>query len=317
MQVRALVAALVLSMLVNVAGIVFFVFFLKAQGQTRKLKRENTIMAQNIARVRLGAAGTEQLAAGQIISRPFVSLLDGKPDHFAFSAPSAPVTAESKPVLVVYLHGMGSNYMEPFCYPGTSAKIADVIQQFHADAGILSVNYRLTESWGTEAAFADITQNIREVLQMYPFKRIVLVGTSMGGCVSLNYACLAPPDIKEKLCGVVSVEGSADLAKVFVMSKNPGIQNAMMRAFGGAPDQIPQVYAARSLSGNIQQFPTRLRVSVISATKDKVIPPELQAEIVELLEKRGCKVNLAPVENGHGVPPASMYCQGVDFVLKP
>lgn len=338
LQVNALTVALAASVLVNAAGIVFFVLFLKDLGHIRKLKHENTIMAQNIARVRLGAFGNEALNSGQIQSRAFVSLYDGKPDHFAFSAPSAPLTANVPPVgsapaaasadappaqrdcqtvLIVYLHGMGSNYMEPFCFPGHGAKIADVIQQFHPQVGLLSPSYKLYESWGSDAAVSDISQNIREVLQMYPFQKIVLVGTSMGGCVSLTYASQAPPDIRDKLLGVVSVEGSADLAKVFSQSGNPGIQRAMIAAFGGTPEQIPEIYRRKGLVGNIDRFPRELRVSVISAAKDKVVPTHLQTELVELLKQHGCQVNLIEIKGGHGVPPAAIYSQAVDFVLKP
>src|SRR6202030_38276 len=98
-------------------------------------------------------------------------------------------------------------------------------------------------SWGSEAAMSDITQNIREVLQQFPIKNIILTGTSMGGCMVLTYATQAPPDIKEKLRGIVSVEGAGDLAKLYDKTANAHVKMALAAMMGGSPPQAQAEYA--------------------------------------------------------------------------
>ncbi|MBX9725164.1 MAG: alpha/beta hydrolase, partial [Candidatus Obscuribacterales bacterium] len=204
-----LIGFLVISMLLNAAGIVFFILFLSEHGHNKSVRREKAALERNLAVVRSGNIINQVSASDSVQKRLFVSQFDGQMDTFAFQAPQ--VSAGSLDyILVVYLHGMGSNQMEPFVTPAEQP-LAAYISRDNPKVAVLSCNYRKEASWGNDAAISDVIQNTREIMQEYPFKTIVLMGTSMGGCVALNLAATAPEDIKSKIAGVVSMESAGDL----------------------------------------------------------------------------------------------------------
>lgn len=313
MKVRILAGLLAVSVLLNIAGLVFFIGFLSLQGHYKSVRRERNQMAHNLNVIRGAGLINAVMESDHVAKRSFISHVDGQTDNFALLAPV--LKAPSKNItLFVYLHGMGSNYLEPFFYP-ENAPVSDAIVQHIPGSAFLSCSYRGQASWGNEAAMSDITQNIRQVCQEYPVSRIVLIGTSMGGCTVLTYAAIAPSDIKEKLCGVVSVESAGDLVALYKETEHPALAPAMIAAFGGTPEQIPAVYKSRSFLGNIDAFPKQVKVAVISARQDDIVPPDLQKKIVEELDKRQVSSKLIEIDGGHGAPPASVYMDGLDFVL--
>jgi dienelactone hydrolase len=313
MKVRILVGVLIVSLLLNVAGLVFFICFLNLNGQYKHVRRERNQMAQNLNMIRGAGVINGLMASEHINKRTFVSQVDGQQDTFGMLLP-AYTAANKEYVLVVYLHGMGSNYLEPFFYP-QALPLADAIVNSRPATVFMSLSYRGDASWGNDLALADITQNIRQACQEYPVKQIVLMGTSMGGCTALNYAACAPGDIQEKISGVVSVESAGDLTALYKATGHPSLQPAMIRAFGGTPEQIPQIYQAKSFLNNIDSLPKRVQVAVVSARQDDIVPPVLQKQIVDELSKRRIPVKLIEIDGGHGAPPAEIYTQGLDFAL--
>lgn len=312
MKVGILVSALVLSVLLNAAGIVFFCLYLGQIGHVKTIKRENNQLRNNLTLVRSAGAINDLSTSDRLARRYFISNYDGKEDFFAVSPAMLPPTTDV--TLIVYLHGMGSTYQEPFIFP-KDQPIAFAIVDRLPHTVVLSLSYRKQASWGSDAAISDITQNIRELCQQYPVKRIVLMGSSMGGSVALTYAATAPDDVKQKLKGVVSCESAGDLAKLFKLSQEPTVQGAMTAAFGGTPDQAPQIYAARSLLPNINRLQPAVRIAVISATEDKTVPPELQRDLIKALDAQGIKNKLIEIDAQHGSPPADRFLEGLDFVL--
>ncbi len=312
-----LVSILVLSILLNAAGIVFFVLFLTEHGHYKSARKEKAVLERNLAFVQSssmmnqlnqGAGGPESCQ-----KRLFVSKLDGEPDFFAFQPPAAN-SGSLDYTLCVYLHGMGSNQMEPFVIPAGQS-IAQIVTSSSPRLVFLSPSYRKEASWGNDAAIADIVQNIREMMEEYPIKKIVLMGTSMGACVSLNFACLAPEDIKSKIAGVVSMEGAGDLTSLYSRTHADAIRPAMMLAFGGPPEQAGHIYFKKSFLSNIDSLSKSARIYVLSAKGDTVVPPELQQKIVEESGKRGLAVHFDEIDGPHEAPPASYYLKGLNFVL--
>ncbi|MBX9687076.1 MAG: alpha/beta hydrolase [Candidatus Obscuribacterales bacterium] len=313
MKSPILIAVLLLSLLLNAAGIVFFILFLNERGHSKSVRKEKAALERNLAVVQSGSMMQQALNSDSTQKRTFVSELDGQIDTFAFQAPQY-VPGALDYVLVVYLHGMGSNYMEPFVKPADGT-VATGLSRTNPRVGILSCNYRHEASWGNDNAVADITQNIREIMHEYPFKSIVLMGTSMGGCVALNYAATAPEDIKSKIAGVVSMESSGDLLKLWAETHHREIRPAMMIAFGGAPEQVPQIYAAKSFVNNLDKLPLGSRYYVLSARADDVVPPDLQKGIIEALNKKSLPNKLEEIDGDHQAPPADFYARGLRFVL--
>jgi pimeloyl-ACP methyl ester carboxylesterase len=329
MKFKVLAGLLILSIAFNVAGVVFLILYIDARGDVKNLKKDCNQMAKNLSMIQAAASAQEHAVAAagavpqhvvktaldRVDQRVFTSHLDGTEDHLAVQMPNwAGGTREY--TLVVYLHGMGSTMMEPFLVP-PQVSVAGAFETVDRSSCILSCSYRKTQSWGTDAAFADVTQNVRHVLQELPFKRIVLAGTSMGGCSALNYAVACPPDIKEKLTGVICVEGAGDLAALYRQTRADVVRNALAAAFGGTPDQVPQVYDAKSFGKNIDKLPSTVKVAVVSVDQDTVVPSSLQFDVVRQLTDKGYKVLHVQLQGGHHVPPWTAYADAYRYVLSP
>lgn len=313
MKVRILIAALVVSLLLNIAGVVFFFLFLGSQKHYKTVRRERNTLAHQLNILKKTEAINDLIAANRVVPRLFISHLDGQEDIIGISPPLV-----EKPrtdlTLLVYLHGMGSTFLEPFVWP-KEKPIASAITAKDPSIVILSCSYRKDASFGNDKAIADINQNIREVCQQYPIKQIVLLGTSMGGCVCLTYATCAPSDIKSRIAGIVSVEGSGDLKALYHQSSIATLKSAMINAFGGTPEQVPGVYAEKSFFNNVKALPPDVKIAVVSAIHDNIVPAQFQRDIVRLLEENHVPTKLIELDAGHSTPPASVYLDGLNFVL--
>lgn len=325
MKFKVVAGLLFLSMLFNIAGIVFLVCFISARGDVKHLQKERSQMARNMAlwqdaaaRERAAAAVLPVASTGtglpdRVEVRNFVSHLDGTEDQLAVRLP-AWAGGPREYTLVVYLHGMGSNIREPFVSPA-DVTISNAFETVDRSTALLSCSYRKEQAWGNDASFADITQNIRHVMYELPFKRIVIAGTSMGGCTALNYAVAAPPDIKEKLVGVICVEGAGDLALLYQHTTVEGIRVSMAAAFGGTPQQLPQVYNSKSFLHNLDKLPAGVKVAIVSADQDTVVPAALQLDIVKQLQTKNLPVFHIPLHGPHHVPPWTTYADAYRYVL--
>jgi acetyl esterase/lipase len=127
----------------------------------------------------------------------FISKLDGAEDYYVYTPPAVKVHRAILS-LFVYFHGMGSTALEPYLVP-KDRTLAKLVCQQNPRASFLSPNYRGDSSWLNETAILDVNQNIRSVTNRYPAAKIVLIGTSMGGCSALAYSYLAPMRSKARL----------------------------------------------------------------------------------------------------------------------
>ncbi|HEY9677355.1 MAG TPA: alpha/beta hydrolase fold domain-containing protein [Drouetiella sp.] len=307
---RILIVTLIASFLLNAAGITFFVLFLCAESQVKSMKKKFQKQLTSLEVIR--AEPNKENTSAILSKRMFISHFDGQPDSFAVSPPF--ILAPTKAVtLVVYLHGQGSTYLEPF-EQGDGPCIAEPIVK-RPNTVLLSCNYRAPASWGSDAAISDITQNIREMSQEYPIDKIVMMGTSMGGSIAPTYATLAPPDIKDKIVGVVSVEGTGDLSALFHETKMQSVKNALMVAFGGTPETNPNAYAAKSFLTHIHELPKGVKFVVVSASKDSVVPRPLQNRMVETLQSSQIPCRMIELDIHHEAPPVDVYDTALGFVL--
>jgi acetyl esterase/lipase len=299
-----------ISCLLNAAGITFFVLFLSSESHNKSLKRS---FKRQLTDMEIVRAEANQLNSSAILSRRmFISHFDGMPDSFAVSPPFL-LTPTKSVTLVVYLHGQNSSYLEPF-ETGAGKCLAEAIIGRN-NTILLSCNYRAPASWGNDAAMSDITQNVREMCDEYPVTRIVVMGTSMGGSIAPTYAATAPPDIKSKVVGIVSVEGSGDLASLFHQTTMDNVKNAMLTSFGGPPETRPLAYSSRSFLTHINELPQSVKFCIVSANKDKVVPPPLQKEMVDALTKANIQHKLVELDIHHEAPPIAVYSQALEYVL--
>lgn len=286
--------------------------FFKLKSSYHQALKEKQRIEQNLAGVQAAAVPVETVGSQLVSKRTFMSHIDGVEDYYAVLSPS--VSGRLDNTLIVYFHGMGSNYMEPFVYPEGNS-IATAISKRYANVCLLSCNYRKEASWGRDEAISDITQNIRELMQQYPIKRIVLMGTSMGGCVALSYGTDAPPDVKEKLAGIVSVEGAGDLNLLKNSTRIQSVKQAIETAMGGSYESRTAEYQRKSFIPNASKLPQGTRVAVVSAKQDQIVPPELQAQIVAELERFKYPALRIDVDAEHGIPETAAYIKGLEFTL--
>lgn len=314
MKVKILVAILVLSTLLNAAGIVFFILFLNERGHYKTAKKDRARLQASLSLVQSGNMMNQALSSESVQKRSFVSLLDGQVDTYAFQAPRQVLSGSLDYVLLVYLHGMGSNHLEPFVTPGGQS-LAETLSRSNTRLAILSPSYRKESSWGNDLAISDLVQNIRELMQEYPFKSIVLMGTSMGGCVSLNFAATAPEDIKNKIIGVACIEGAGDLKELFYRTKTDAVRQAMMIAFGGDPKSAARIFEHKSFLTNLDKLSSKCRIYVLSAKNDRVVPPDLQKSLFNSLNSRSIVSRLDEIDASHEAPPVDYYLRGLRFLM--
>jgi hypothetical protein len=88
---------------------------------------------------------------------------------------------------------------------------------------------------------------------------------------------------------------------------------AMAAALGGTPEQIPEIYRQKSFDTHAGELPAGVRVCVVSARKDKLVPPQLQMQIMQSLKEHSVNSKLIEIEGGHGVARPEIYLQAFDF----
>ncbi len=305
-----LISLLVVALVFDCSGIVFLVLFLKQSNKVQKLQKERTVMAANMSALR--NTSNNQQAFG-LENQNFVSKLDGMLSSYTVAAPLL-LDGSKALTLLVYLHGMRATSLEPFIEP-KRAPIVQTLQGHYPGIIVLAPSYRANCSWANPSAIADIDQNVHELMMRYPVAKIVLMGTSMGGCSSLAYSYLAADDIKEKITGVVSSEGCGDFAELYRKTSSRLVQAGMVEGLGATPEAAPALYQERSINTNLNRVRAGTRFALISASEDTIIPPFLQKELEQKLQSNNLPTSLISVPEKHGVPPAAYYLQGLQFVL--
>ena len=296
-----------------IGSLVFLILFIVAQSQVGSLKKKATALQTELSQTRNAQVFQGQLPPGVPETQSFISQLDGSHDLMAILPPNS-LQGQKDLTLVVYLHGMGSTFMEPFLTPKDHT-ISQALATHNSAMVIASLNCRGQSAWCNNQAVADIDQNIHEMLDRFPISKIVIMGTSMGGCSALAYIYLAAADIKAKMIGVVAAEPAGDLTLLYDKSKSQIVKNGLIGAFGGPPQLQPQGYISRSLLNNIDKVPNHLRFAIISAKQDSVIPPEFQQAIMNNLEDKKFGCRLVEVDEQHGVPSATAFVTALDYVV--
>lgn len=242
----------------------------------------------------------------------FTSKLDGKEDKSLYLAPPT-LPAGGDVTLFVYHHGMNGFPLEALA----NCPDDSIAERYVAltPSVFLSMSAGKKAAWGNDAAIADITSNVREVLKRFKVTRIILVGTSMGGTVMMNFAAEAPPDIKRLIRGVVAIEAASDMSQLQKTSDDDGVRRGIIDAFGGSPDTVPAVYRRKSPIVNLKKIAKDVRVAFIYATADKIVPTPLQLELVEAVKKQGLPVDVQVIKGGHGIPSLEAYINAARFAI--
>jgi acetyl esterase/lipase len=310
---RPFIIALIALAITTTTAVVFLILFLVANGQVGALKKKATSLQSDLSQTRNTNAFAEVRGMWVPERLEFISLLDGNKDNIAVLPPNS-LQGQKDLTLVVYLHGMGSGFMEPFLTP-KDKPVSQALAEHNSALVIASLNYRGQSAWANAAAVSDIDQNIHELLNRFPITKVVIMGTSMGGCSSLAYSYLAADDIKAKMIGVVAAEPAGDLALLYKKTHSGIVKNGLIGAFGGPPELMGENYSSRSILHNMEKVPTNLRFAIISAKQDSVIPADFQRAIINALQDKKISCELIEVDEKHGVPAAASFVSALDYVV--
>ncbi len=136
--------------------------------------------------------------------------------------------------------------------------------------------------------------------------RVVAVGHSAGGHLAAWLACRPAPRVA--VTRVVSQAGVVDLRMASRLRLSDGVVH---RFLGGAPDEVPERYAAASPA---EQLPLGVPLLLTHGDRDDVVPPDMSEQFAQAARAAGDDVDLvvAPGEEHFGhLDPANPLWQAV------
>lgn len=248
-----------------------------------------------------------------------IQVKSGKRDlTVGYIAPSSGIFGiGDESVLIVYLHGLGANWQQPFTLPWRHT-YADTATHYKPGITFMSTQFGAGGKWADENSFNDVTNGINAILKKYPSKEIILTGCSMGGSTALSYAAGAPEEIRKKIIGVIAMYPAGDFVELHEKTTTALVRSALEQCFGGAPTtpEIKQRYLDMSIMPHINEFPKETRVYMMSAKADATIPPALQKSLADALKQHGVSVELEDIDCGHELPPShKSFAKALSYVL--
>lgn len=220
-------------------------------------------------------------------------------------------------ILILYFHSYGSTYTEAFDAPTPDDSIAKAMLKDIPGVAIQTIDRESTAAINGSDGYREVSQLIMQCWAAHPsLKHIVLCGTSLGAYESLAYLHYAPQPIFDKVCGIISVEPTDDLAELFWKTTAPKVQQLLFLAFGGDPIKEPEYYKSHSVKTLYSNIPDRpdIKVCVVSAKRDRVVPPAQQRRLCNTLKAKKFQVQLVDVDRPHSIPDAGIYGVALHYV---
>jgi pimeloyl-ACP methyl ester carboxylesterase len=239
---------------------------------------------------------------------------DGGTHQLGFIRASKPSSSKDR-TLVVYLHGLGQSYLEPFTCP-VKYPFAMVVKERFPNLIFSSCEFGTAHVWCHDKDFSDITHSIDHLVRIFSPEKIIMAGSSMGGSAALTYAAIAPIEIRKKICGVLSIYPAGDFAKLHDITLEPVVKLALEKGFKGTPQTTRTRYLDSSVLSHLDTFPREAKVYVVSALKDTVSPTELQNELITALGADAISVQSETFNGTHmQTPPSECFARGLNFIL--
>jgi len=172
---------------------------------------------------------------------------------------------------VVHLHGHGSTGDQIF----TREDIRDtwLAAYRRLGLGVLSANLR-GNAWMCPAAADDLHRLLAWSRGHYGVGDFLFVSGSMGGTSNLIYGILHPEDISAMvaLCPATDIGAYARWCRQHPGGVIDEIYAAIVQAYGGPPEEQPEVYAAHSAVAHAARL--TMPLFVCHGDDDKIIPVE-------------------------------------------
>lgn len=181
---------------------------------------------------------------------------------------------------VVHLHGHGSTGDQVY----TRADIRDLwlSHYLRLGLGVLSPNLR-GNAWMCPEAVADLHLLLDLVRRQYGGRTFYFVSGSMGGTGNLIYATAYPEDVSLviALCPVTDIVSYHEWCCVHPGGVRDEIRSAIVSAYGGGPDQVPERYGGHIVTRHADRLTMPLLLS--HATGDDIIPVEQSRRLQQCL----------------------------------
>lgn len=270
----------------------------------------NKFIASLFALTLFGSNAALPVGAYQTFKYP--SEASGEQDSFLFQPPL--VAQPGVPgILLVFFHGFGQPNTQPYTMMVPMAgTLSNTIMGEEPGVGIASVNYT---GYGSQSSTRDVNKAVHEVLQKYNAHRIVLMGLGSGGTVALNYACVAPDDIKEKIEGVFATEPSGDVLELYNQAADGNVKQALSQGLG-KPEKNPQAYKDASFLYNAAKLGPKVKVCIMATTIDGFSKMTAQKNICKQVKRTGNKL-LVVTGPPAGLPEKKVLKRAMAFVLHP
>ncbi|HEY9734109.1 MAG TPA: hypothetical protein V6C89_19525 [Drouetiella sp.] len=219
--------------------------------------------------------------------------------------------------LVVYFHSYGGNYLEPFEKPTPSDSVAKALLKDIPGVAIQTVDRDSCAALNGYDGYRGVSQLIlKDYIDHPSLKHIILCGTSLGAYESVAYLHYAPQNILDKISGIITVEPTDDLAELFWKTRSYKVKQLLFQSFAGDPNQQPEYYRSHSIKTLYSNLPDRpnVKVCVVSARRDEVVPPSQQKRLCETLRQKKFKVSLVEIDRGHSIADGATYGDALHYV---
>lgn len=242
----------------------------------------------------------------------YTSKVDGFQDRFILEYPAAGVTGP----LVLYLHTGLADAEQGFCdsYVFCANRLRDEV--IRRGGVFVAPDYR-GDSWMNPVVEADIAGLIAFLKGRFGTEVVILTGTSMGGTCCLIFASRHP----EMIDGVAALCPGSDMRELYreFMSRDEpfyrAVADSIVKAYGGTPEEVPQVYSDRSSINCVGNL--TMPVVVCHGDADEILPVSHSRNLVQALRDLGRPVHYDEVSGGVHMSPAvdTPWEEYLDFAL--
>lgn len=205
--------------------------------------------------------------------------------------------------VILYFHGLGGNSAEPYCLPG--GKRGLVFTAFKANS--TNVDFKGFDYDHNKVVNGDYN-DLKNAVESYVrgenvnTKRVILVGTSMGGYTALGLYTKLSPDIKKLISGAIVLICPENLETLLKKSKSPDVLNAL-KPYG----ETLKNFTLAKLMDKAEPPAVPEVVVFVRLHDDLVVPAATNSRLVPILKSHGAMVREIGIEGKHGVPAQLNY----------
>ena len=213
------------------------------------------------------------------------------------------VYSNNQKTYVIHLHGMGDNIWTAF---------KDGISIYPDYFGVTLMVLQLQNSpWCTPSMLNDLHSIINEIRSINPQPKIILSGTSMGGCIVIN--SLKNSKIADHIHAAIVCSASTQLDKLLVTTSSERVKKALLISTDNSASH-ESTLMNQSLHYSIPDI--KFPIVIIYSSLDNILPSEHILETANNLVKHGTPVKFIKMNRpkGHYRPTKKELLNGFEWI---